>query len=52
MSEKIVQLNEEVINGQITELMWGSVERMINGILEAGEKKLTKTVRYKKILDK
>ena len=30
MSEKIVQLNEEVIKGQIKELVRGSVEETLN----------------------
>ena len=30
MSEKIVQLNEEVIKGQIKELVRGSVEGSVN----------------------
>ena len=35
MSEKIVQLNEEVIKGQIKELVRGSVEKTLNELLEA-----------------
>jgi len=38
MSEKIVQLNEEVIKGQIKELVRGSVEEALNGLLEAEAK--------------
>lgn len=34
MSEKIVQLNEEVIKGQIKKLVQGSVEEILNGLLE------------------
>ena len=34
MSEKIVQLNEEVIKGQIKELVRGSVEETLNELLE------------------
>ena len=37
MSEKIVQLNEEVIKGQIKELVRGSVEETLNELLEAEE---------------
>ena len=33
MSEKIVQLNEEVIKGQIKELVRGSVEETLNELL-------------------
>ena len=35
MSEKIVTLNEEVINGKIRELVRGSVEETLNELLEA-----------------
>ena len=34
MSEKIVQLNEEVIKGEIKELVRGSVEETLNELLE------------------
>ena len=34
MSEKIVQLNEEVIKGQIKELVRDSVEETLNELLE------------------
>ena len=34
MSEKIVQLNEEVIKGQLKELVCGSVEETLNKLLE------------------
>ncbi len=35
MSEKIVQLNEEVIKGQLKELVRGSAEETLNELLEA-----------------
>ena len=35
MSKKIVQLNEEVIKGQLKELVRGSVEETLNELLEA-----------------
>jgi len=38
MSEKIVQLNEEVIKGQIKELVRGSVEETLNELLEKGSR--------------
>ena len=41
MSEKIVQLNEEVIKGQIKELVRGSVEETLNELLEQEAEKLT-----------
>ena len=40
MSEKIVQLNEEVIKGQLKELVRGGVEETLNGRLEAEAEKL------------
>ena len=42
MSEKIVQLNEEAIKGQLKELVRGSVEETLNEMLEAEAEKLTK----------
>ena len=36
MSEKITQLNEEVIKGQIKELVRGSVKGTLNELLEQG----------------
>ena len=41
MSEKNVQLNEEVIKGQIEELVRGSIEETLNELLEADAEKLT-----------
>lgn len=46
MPEKIVQLNEEVIKGQIKELVRGSVEETLNEMLEAEAQKLTQAARY------
>ena len=48
MSEKIVQLNEEVIKGQLKELARGSVEETLNGLLEAEAEKLTQAGRYER----
>ena len=41
MSEKIVQLNEEIIKREIRELVRGSVEETLNELLEAEAEKLT-----------
>ena len=41
MSEKIVQLNEEVIKSEIEELVRGRVEEPLNELLEAEAEKLT-----------
>ena len=49
MSEKIVTLNEEVIKGQIRELVRGSVEETLNELLEAEATKLTQAARYERI---
>ena len=46
MSEKIVQLNEEVIKGQFKELVRGSVEETLNDLLEAEAEKPTQAARY------
>ena len=48
MSEKIVQFNEEVIKGQIKELVRGSVEETLNDLLEAEAEKLTQAARYER----
>ena len=48
MSEKIVQLNEEAIKGQIKELVRGSVEKTLNELLEAEAEKLTQAARYER----
>ena len=48
MSEKIVQLNEEVIKGQLKELVRGSVEETLNELLEAEAEKLTQAARHER----
>ena len=48
MSEKIVQLSEEVIKGQLKELVRGSVEETLNELLEAEPEKLTQAARYER----
>ena len=48
MSEKILQLNEEVIKGQLKELVRGSVEETLNELLEAEAQKLTQAARYER----
>ena len=48
MSEKIVQLNEEVIKGQIKELVRGSVEETLNELLEKEAESLTQAARYER----
>ena len=40
MSEKIVQLNEEIIKGQLKELVRGSIEETLNELLDAEAEKL------------
>ena len=41
MCEKNVQLNEEVIKGQLKELVGGSAEKTLNELLETEAEKLT-----------
>ena len=48
MSNNIVQLNEEIIKGQIKELVRGSVEETLNELLEAEADKLTQAARYER----
>ena len=48
MSEKIVQLNEEVIKGQLKELVRDSVEETLNELLEAEAQKLAQAARYER----
>ncbi len=48
MSEKIVQLNEEVIKGQFKELVQGNVEETLNELLEVEVEKLTQAARYER----
>ena len=48
MSEKIVKLNEEVIKGQLKELVRGSVEETLNELLEQEAEKLTQAARYER----
>ena len=48
MSEKIVTLNEEVIKGEIRELVRGSVEETLNNLLEAEADRLTQARRYER----
>lgn len=48
MSEKIVPLNEEVIKGQIKELVRGSVEEPLNELLGIEAEKLTQAARYER----
>ena len=48
MSEKIVQLNEEIIKGQLKELVRGSVEEALNELLEKEAESLTQSARYER----
>ena len=46
MSDKILQFNEEVIKGQLKELVRGSVEETLNELLEKEAETLTKAAHY------
>ena len=48
MSEKIVQFNEEIIKGQIKELVRGNVEETLNELLEKEAESLTQAARYER----
>ena len=45
MSEKIVQLNEEIIKVQLRELVCDSVEETLNELLEKEAESLTQAAR-------
>ena len=48
MSDKIVQFNEELIKGQLKELVRGSVEETLNELLEKEAETLTQAARYER----
>ena len=48
MSEKIVQLNEEIIKGQLKELVRSSVEETPNELLEKEAESLRQAARYER----
>ena len=48
MSEKIVQLNEEIIKTELKELVRSSVEETLNGLLEEEAKQLTNAAKYER----
>jgi len=48
MSEKIVQLNEEIIKTELKELVRNSVEETLNGMLEAEATQLTNAAKYER----
>ena len=48
MSEKIVQLNEEIIKSELKELVRSSVEETLNGLLEQEAKELTNAAKYER----
>ncbi len=48
MSKKIVQLNEEIIKGELKELVRSSVEETLNNLLEQEAKALTNAAKYER----
>ena len=50
MSDKIVQFNEEVIKGQLKELVCGSIEDTLNELSEKEAETLTQAARYERKL--
>ena len=52
MSEKIVQLNEEIIKTELKELVRNSVEETLNGLLEAEASALTNAAKYERSDDR
>jgi transposase-like protein len=52
MSKKIVQLNEEVIKGELKDLARSSVEETLNDLLNKEAEQLTKAARYERSKDR
>ena len=48
MSEKIVQLNEEIIKSELKELVRSSVEETLNNLLEQEANELTNAAKYER----
>lgn len=48
MSEKIIQLNEEIIKGELKELVRSSVEETLNKLLDQEAKDLTQAAKYER----
>ena len=48
MPEKIIQLNEGIIKDELKELVRGSVEETLNGLLEQEAQQLTNAARYER----
>lgn len=48
MSNNVVQFNEEIIKGNIKELVCGSVEETLNKLLEQEASMLTQAARYER----
>jgi transposase-like protein len=49
MSNKIIQLNEDAIKGELKELVRNSVEETLNNLLDQEAKELTQTLREMKL---
>ena len=52
MSEKIIQLNEAAIKGELRELVKNSVEETLNALLEHEADELVKAERYERTSDR
>ena len=48
MSKRTVQLNADVIKGQLKELVWGSMEETLNELLKQEAEKLTQAAHYER----
>ena len=48
MSDKIIQLNEEIIKGELKELVRSSVEETLNNLLDQEAQSLTNAARYER----
>ncbi len=48
MSNKIIQLNEDAIKGELKELVRNSVEETLNNLLDQEAKELTQAAKYER----
>ena len=48
MSNKIIQLNEDAIKGELKEVVRNSMEETLNNLLDQEEKELTEAAKYER----
>lgn len=52
MSKEIIQLNEEIIKGELKELVRSSVEETLNNLLDQEARDLTQAAKYERIVSR